>query len=262
MAGYRLCRTKTAENPFYIENISTNIYSMEELCFFMSQNLYLLDETIFGPMLVSWLREELDLLGLSKKISKLLSEKASMAELMLPVMKEIRYLNQHEMKDIQQQLNQMEEQTPLHRKKRKGDCLVAYQKYGNAVKVYQEVLKEAEESGEDRLLIGEVCHNIGCAYARLFQLDDALLWFEKANQTLHAKRTLKSLLAATYMAKSEAEFEQKAEELGADPSTVDEIRQELKELAQAPVEDMNQCTEQLAAALDELTFAYHRDTGL
>ena len=27
MAGYRLCRVKTAENPFFLENINTNIYS-------------------------------------------------------------------------------------------------------------------------------------------------------------------------------------------------------------------------------------------
>ena len=34
MSGYILCQVKKAEKPFYIENISTNIYSIEELCYY------------------------------------------------------------------------------------------------------------------------------------------------------------------------------------------------------------------------------------
>ena len=46
MSGYILCQVKKAEKPFYIENISTNIYSIEELCYYLSNNLYLIDYTI------------------------------------------------------------------------------------------------------------------------------------------------------------------------------------------------------------------------
>ena len=34
MSGYILCQVKRAKLPYYIENISTNIYSIEELCFY------------------------------------------------------------------------------------------------------------------------------------------------------------------------------------------------------------------------------------
>lgn len=43
-----LMSDEKSKNPYFIENISTNIYTMEELCFYMSQNLYLLDETILN----------------------------------------------------------------------------------------------------------------------------------------------------------------------------------------------------------------------
>ena len=46
MTGYILCQTKRTEVPFYLENISTNIYSLEELCYFLYNNLYLVDETV------------------------------------------------------------------------------------------------------------------------------------------------------------------------------------------------------------------------
>ena len=51
MSGYILCQVKRAKLPYYIENISTNIYSIEELCFYFYHNIYLLDSTILNEEL-------------------------------------------------------------------------------------------------------------------------------------------------------------------------------------------------------------------
>ena len=53
MSGYILCQVKRAKLPYYIENISTNIYSIEELCFYFYHNIYLLDSTILERKCVS-----------------------------------------------------------------------------------------------------------------------------------------------------------------------------------------------------------------
>ena len=66
--SYILCKTKTAKKPFFIENISTNIYSMEELCYYLYNNLYLIDDTLLNEKLCVWLKDELGLQGLSKKL--------------------------------------------------------------------------------------------------------------------------------------------------------------------------------------------------
>lgn len=52
MSGYILCQVKRAKNPYYISNISTNIYSIEELCYYLYHNIYLLDETIINEQLL------------------------------------------------------------------------------------------------------------------------------------------------------------------------------------------------------------------
>ena len=44
MSGYILCQTERAEAPYFIENISMNIYSLEELCYYLDHNLYLIDQ--------------------------------------------------------------------------------------------------------------------------------------------------------------------------------------------------------------------------
>ena len=48
MSGYILCQVRKAEKPFFIENISTNIYSIEELCYYFYNNLYLIDSSLIN----------------------------------------------------------------------------------------------------------------------------------------------------------------------------------------------------------------------
>ena len=38
VSGYILCQTKRAKLPYFIENISTNVYSIEELCYYLKEN--------------------------------------------------------------------------------------------------------------------------------------------------------------------------------------------------------------------------------
>lgn len=70
MSGYILCQLKRAKMPYYIENISTNIYSIEELCYYFYHNIYLLDETILNEHLCDWLRKELGLEKLYRRLIK------------------------------------------------------------------------------------------------------------------------------------------------------------------------------------------------
>lgn len=51
MAMYQLCRAKAAKHPFYIESIDINIYTIEELCFYLWKNVSLLDESILNEKL-------------------------------------------------------------------------------------------------------------------------------------------------------------------------------------------------------------------
>ena len=64
LSGYILCQTKTADSPYFIENISTNIYTLEELCYYLFHNLYLIDDTVMNERLCLWLQDELNLPGL------------------------------------------------------------------------------------------------------------------------------------------------------------------------------------------------------
>ena len=97
MAMYQLCRAKAAKHPFYIESIDINIYTIEELCFYLWKNVSLLDESILNEKLCDWLEGELGMQRLAFHLREKLKDAESIAELVLPVFREVRYLNAAEM---------------------------------------------------------------------------------------------------------------------------------------------------------------------
>ena len=100
MSGYILCQTKKAEHPYFVESISTNIYTIEELCYYLYHNLYLVDQTIINEDLCKWLAEELELTQLASKLRQVMEREAGAEEILYPVFKEINYLTYEELKAL------------------------------------------------------------------------------------------------------------------------------------------------------------------
>ena len=115
MGGYILCQVRKAQMPYYIESISTNIYTIEELCYYLYHNIYLLDDTIINEQLCDWIRKELGLEKLYHKLYRTLENNESIGNFILSVFKEINYLNHSEFKEMNQQLEALEAQPPAFR---------------------------------------------------------------------------------------------------------------------------------------------------
>ena len=113
MSGYRLCQTKMAKVPYYIENISTNIYSLEELCYYIHHNIYLLDDTIINENLCNWIRDELGLKKLYLTLYRELDNQGSLGDYILPIFKEIAYLTHQEFKEINHVLARLEHEPEI-----------------------------------------------------------------------------------------------------------------------------------------------------
>ena len=283
MSGYILCQVKKAERPYYIENISTNIYSIEELCFYLYHNIYLLDSTILNEELCFWLRDELGLKKLAFKLYALLDgEEVKVADFILPIFKEINYLSLEEFRGLNAQIQRLAQEPQVLRQKMKGDYLMEHGKYVNAIKVYQKALNEKSSHQEEEQLgtqfVGEIYHNMGCAYIRLFQTEEAVACFLKAYEHLHTMTAIRSYLCALYMDQGQEAFDRRAGELGLAQAQkeqlLEQIRQEEQNLYEtrdgkeflAAREKKTQGEEEeyrsmMEAVLKRLTGEYHRSTG-
>ena len=46
-----ICEQEQAKTPYYIESMGIRLYSMEELAYFLYQNIYLVDKRMLGVRL-------------------------------------------------------------------------------------------------------------------------------------------------------------------------------------------------------------------
>ena len=263
MSGYILCQTGRAEAPYFIENISMNIYSLEELCYYLDHNLYLIDQTILNEGLCNWIQEELKLPALAAKLRPKMGKFASAEDLVYPVFKEINYLTYEELKVLNTRLQKFDKETPAMREKCKGDALMENKMYVHAIQVYQKLLdrKDLEEIREG--LTECIYHNLGCAYSYLFQMEKAQECFLEAYREAHSKDALKAYIIAYSSVHDKTDYDKVMEELEVDEELKkdikEEIRQSLKAFESVPEEKTDE--KNLDALLERLMKDYHRSTG-
>jgi tetratricopeptide (TPR) repeat protein len=259
MSSYILCQTKKADVPYFIENISTNIYTIEELCYYLYHNLYLLDQTIFSEELCSWIGEELNLPNLAAKLHPRMGKFAAAEDILYPIFKEINYLTYDELKELNNRLVVLNEEPLEIREKKKGDAFMKNEMYVHAISVYQKLLQTEDLEEIREGITASIYHNLGCAYSYLFQMEKALECFHEAYQMSHTPFDLRSYLLAFHRTHSEKEYETMAQELEVEDDMLLDIQDALDRLEKKTIPEVE--ASQVDEMLRKLTEDYHRSTG-
>ncbi|HIZ21862.1 MAG TPA: hypothetical protein IAA21_03565 [Candidatus Blautia faecigallinarum] len=259
MSGYILCQTKKAEVPFFIENISTNIYTLEELCYYLYHNLCLIDQTLINENLCDWLSNELGLTELAGKLRPNVGKFASAEDILYPIFKEINYLTYEELRTLNGELAKLDAQPPAIREKQKGDALVENGMYVNAIHVYQRLLERGNLEQAREGLTAEICHNLGCAYSYLFQMEKAAECFFRAYEESKNKDELIAYFLAYKSVKTPIEYESRMQELKADEEIQKGVREALNRFVKLPEKPVY--SQHIDELLDAFTREYHRSTG-
>lgn len=259
MSGYILCQTKKAGSPYFIENISTNIYSLEELCYYLYHNLYLIDKTIINEGLCSWIGEELSLPRLAAKLRPFVGKFASAEDILYPIFKEINYLSYEELRTLNGQLARLDSEAAGVREKKKGDALVQNGMYVNAIRVYQKVLSRDDLDRTAPGIRGKVYHNLGCAYSYLFQMEKAVECFYKAYEMSGEDKDLVTYLLAYRSCHTPSEYNGRVSQLRASDEVKKTVKDEIERFARKPEKNLK--GQNVDEMLAEFMKGYHRSTG-
>lgn len=259
MSGYILCQVRKAEKPFFIENISTNIYSIEELCYYFYNNLYLIDSSQINQKLCTWIEEELELPKLAAKLRPYIGREAGLEEVLYPVFKEINYLAYEELRSLNARIETRNAEAEEIREKRKGDALMENRMYVNAIRVYQKLIEKEDAAAISDEMRERIFHNQGCAYSYLFQMDKALDCFWMAWQVKKSEEALKTYLLAYRSVHTQEDFEKTEDELKVEEPMKKEVSEILNCFISLPQEQI--ASGETDRFLEDITREYHRSTG-
>ena len=110
MGSLILCHKKKASQPYKITRIHRKIYTIEELCYYLCNNLYLIDYTIMNEKICEWLYSELDMKELARDLLDLLQKNGTIEQFVLRILEQAKIYSEPEMEHIRNVLDRLKDQ--------------------------------------------------------------------------------------------------------------------------------------------------------
>jgi tetratricopeptide (TPR) repeat protein len=243
-----LCSHPLAAMPYYIEDAAQNVYSMEELCYYIEKNVYLLEQDFMDMELIGWVKKEAEMPELAEKLEALIHEGAKLSAFVECILKETGYTPAPVIWEVVHTLADMDGKSPLVRGKIRADRCMQTKRYVSAIYGYQALLQSPEEKQEDAAMRGNIWHNLGTAYARLFLLKEAAHCFEKAYSINGNQESLIECLYAYRCQHDGDGFYQKAEAYGVGEEILNQVDRRLAKVSRD--ETVTSFEQQLDADMD------------
>lgn len=220
MGELLFCHEPIAALPYYVEGAGVNLYSMEELCYYIAGNTYLLDESFMSEELCTWVEHQMGLYPLAAQLRDI----HSLSQFVQAILTHTGYHTPKEAGEIVLAVRQMEEKTDFECRKLRADRLMENGKYIGSIHEYRRLLG-AEEAKFAGPVVGAIWHNLGTAHARLFLFREAADCYDMAYRLGGAVESLKCSLICHLCMHDEKGFAEKAGEHQADEALIGECRQ-------------------------------------
>ena len=164
MGSLILCHKKKAKHPYEISRIHTRISTLEELCYYLCNNLYLIDYTIMNEQLCRWIADELEMQDLAVKLVELIRNHGSVEKFVVLVLHESRIYTPGEMAHIQNVLEKLKNQKEVERQKYKADKLMESGELESAILVYMSIVNGEKDDSVDKRFYEESARMYEKAY--------------------------------------------------------------------------------------------------
>lgn len=224
MGDLILCSRKAAPEPCYIRAASLNVYSIEELSYYIENNLYLLGKSFMDEELCRWMEEAFGLTETAEKMRRIRKAGGPLAEFAACILSESGYCT--DVQALRERLWDIEHKSEAECAKLRADRYLENGDYACGILEYRRLLNRGEE---DPLLAGNLWHNLGTAYVRLFRFREAFLCYRTAYEHNKNRESLRECLMACFLAGDMVLAEETARLSGVPPEELKEMEAVLSE---------------------------------
>lgn len=227
-----LCNTGVAANSYYIDRASLNIYSLEELSFYIYNNAYLMDEGFIDSALCNWIAKDLGYKRLASEVLQMIEDDVRLNVIVGHILKDCGYLTRAEIKRTLDIISSFEGKTEAEARKIRADHLMQDGRLLDAVFAYENILDMNLKMTDE--LKGNICHNLGCALSELLMFDRAVTYFEQGYRLNRNKASRDMLLLSCLFASDEDSFYIMENRYQVLPEEVKEIRDSYENALNCP----------------------------
>ena len=115
MSTMILCRDKLAVNPLYISCSDVRLYSNEELCYYIYNNIYIITNDFISDELIHFLRYETKDMALADRVEQMKKSDAGLAAILVTILKSVDYYSISQIDKISEILSTLDSQNVYER---------------------------------------------------------------------------------------------------------------------------------------------------
>ncbi len=191
------CKSAIARVGYYVQQLDTTVYSIEELAYLVAHKGYALDSDFVCKKLVQWVETECQCEDLAYRLQMVLRDRGDKSAFVEAILRFAGCTSESEIERILQDISDGLNLSGYERRKAEADTLFGQKRYVQAILAY-EALINMLPIGEQELLA--VCYyNLASAKAQLFLYEEAMDAFEASYQMIASEETLFAWLKAARM---------------------------------------------------------------
>lgn len=182
MGTVKLCVHELAKTPYFVEATGISIYSIEELAYYLYENIYLIDERLIEEKLYTWIERELEMETLAERLRNGKTAGNHVYNQVMTILKASEYYSEEELNQLSEKIRTISTLQTQERMKHKADELLQNKNYWAAIIEYERILSIRQSSKLKVDFYAMIWNNLGGCYARLFLFEKAAICYENAYQ--------------------------------------------------------------------------------
>lgn len=222
-----VCNTKTAQNPYTFLNTKVAVFSYEELCYYLYNNMVLVGEEDVSARLSAWIRTELQLPELASKVDALLEKHAFAQDIMVEILVYGNYYSSEEIRGFMADCQRLRSLKSYEIEKLRGDGYLRYKHYIKAGAIYDEIICYLEKEKLENEFLGNVYHNKAVALAGNLQMDEAKDCFIRAYNLNRNEESLIEYFCVLAVTVDTATLEKEIKKRGLPASFLEDLMMEI-----------------------------------
>ncbi len=194
-----LCKNPIAANPYCFNITHTCVYSIEEVCYYIGTNIYIINTDCFDIAFVKWLEEEINMSELAEKVEKLIESKASLKDIIVTICCSCDYYTEKEINELINIVDSVTELSDYGKLKKKADKYYECGEIKKAWLEYINIFPYMEASNEDAEEYSYIYNRLGHVCLKLGDFKWAEIYFENACEYVPNYRNIADLLFAVQL---------------------------------------------------------------
>ncbi len=210
------CVGKYAETPYSSQTARIRFFSIEEVCYYLCENIHIIEPSFIEPELIEWIGRECGLndladelrriykLGMSSKIRTPMMEQNCLCRFVTTLLDYVRYISHERVQDLERFLKENSGVSDFERKMLRAAYAVRDGRYHQAFEEYMRLLESEEMTdGENQ---AKIYHNLGVILAYKADYAQAARMFGRAYRLSGSLESLRQYLVAQRLGLGEQDF--------------------------------------------------------